>query len=324
MFARAKICGAPASKRQTPDRTAKIVRQRIKKQRRVLKRKDRRIGRLKRRLSATNERSKEVTETEEFIPHPGKQRIGTLPDFLIIGAQKSGTSFFYQLLSQHPHIKPASVKEIHYFDLNFEKSVDWYRSHFPPHDEVQDSLTGEASPYYMFHPCAPARAAHIVPRARLIFLLRNPVNRAYSHYNHAVRRGREPLGFEEALEVEELRLRCEVEKMLENKRYISFNHQWFSYLSRGVYIDHILAWSEFFDKDQMLVVKAEDFFADSPRVMERASDFLGLPWWSPENLKPRSNKSYKPMSSAARHHLSDYFEPHNRRLYDFLGVDFGW
>jgi len=135
------------------------------------------------------------------------------------------------------------------------------------------TLTGEASPYYLFHPHAPRRMVETVPRARLITLLRNPVDRAYSHYQMIVRFGREPLTFEEALAAEQARLSGEVSKMLADERYQSFPHQYLSYLSRGIYVDQLMHWSKFFSDDQMLVLKSEDFFERTPETLCVALDF---------------------------------------------------
>ena len=115
--------------------------------------------------------------------------VRTLPDFLIIGAQKCGTSFLYRFLVKHPHVKSAFVKEVHYFDLNFAKGNNWYRSNFPLQvRNTRTYITGEASPYYLFHPHAARRASMVVPDAKLLILLRNPVDRAHSHYQHQVKR----------------------------------------------------------------------------------------------------------------------------------------
>lgn len=139
---------------------------------------------------------------------------GKLPDFLIIGAQRCGTISFYRLLCQHPLVEGAARKEVHYFDLHFQKGEEWYRSFFPE-AEREDRVTGESSPYYIFHPLSAERAARLVPGARLIVLLRNPVDRAYSHYQHGLRRGYETLPtFEQALEAEPGRLAGEREKIL--------------------------------------------------------------------------------------------------------------
>ena len=143
-------------------------------------------------------------------------RLRGLPDFLIIGAQRCGTTSLYRYLCAHPSVQPAVLnKGIHYFDTNHEQGTAWYRSHFPsePYKAylrrrrgVERVLTGEGSPYYFFHPLAPGWIAEELPEARFVVMLRDPVGRAYSQYQHEVARGFEALAFEEALEEEEERL----------------------------------------------------------------------------------------------------------------------
>lgn len=256
---------------------------------------------------------------------------GMLPDYVLIGAQKCGTSFLYDLLTQHPYVEPATRKEVHYFDIHYSKGIDWYRGHFPQPTwkEGRRFITGEASPYYVFHPHAARRVAEILPNARLIVLLRNPVDRAYSGYHQSVRRGNEPLTtFEAAIEMEGTRLRGEREKMLKDENYFSFRYQKFSYLSRGVYVDQLVTWSRFFGRDQMLVLKSEDLFDQMQDTLERVLDFLGLPRWMPKlfskALKASDNGYYPPMNTSTRQELHAYFKPYNQRLYEYLGVDFGW
>ena len=252
---------------------------------------------------------------------------GGLPDFLIIGAQKCGTTFLYDLLSLHPDVEPSTIKEVHYLDQRFGEGLEWYRSHFAayPRNDEQKIMTGEATPYYLFYPHAPARAARLLPGARLLVLLRDPVDRAYSHYHHMLRRRRESLSFEEAVRAEEFRLRGEVEKMMEDERYHSFNHQWFSYLSRGIYVDQISTWQQHFDAEQMLVLRSEDLFSDTLATLKTAVRFLGLADWEPEDRAPTAKSGgYAPLDPDSRSRLQEYFEPHNRRLYEHLGVDLGW
>ena len=274
----------------------------------------------------------------------GEPATGALPDFVVIGAQKGGTTFLYHLLVQHPYVEPAASKEVHFFDNLFDLGVEWYRWRFPAprRKDGRRTITGEATPYYLFHPHAAKRMAQVIPRARLIVLLRNPVDRAYSHHQmavrNAVRRGENPRKFEEALEVEAAKLRGERNKMLEDERHDSFEHQRFSYLSRGVYVDQLLRWSEFFPKEQMLVLKSEDLFECPAPTLKLVEDFLELPDWQPEALEPRDGRDldkYKrikrnkgryeeEMDPTTRRRLEEYFEPHNQRLYEFLGADFGW
>jgi len=255
---------------------------------------------------------------------------GALPDFLIIGAQKCGTTFLYHLLAQHPLVQFAASKELHFFDVHFDLGVEWYRQCFPRPvwKDGRKTITGEATPGYLFYPSVPEKMAEVVPQARLIALLRNPVERAYSHHQQATRKGKESLSFEEAIEAEEARLQGEEGRLLEEEGYASFEHQGLSYLSRGVYVDQLQRWMEFFDRDQMLVLKSEAFFDDPGRTLEPVLEFLGLPEWVPEAsmLGDRRNTgSYEGgMDPLLRERLERHFEPHNRRLYDLLGADFGW
>jgi Sulfotransferase domain len=255
--------------------------------------------------------------------------VRVLPDFVIIGAQKCGTTFLYQLLVQHPHVKPAFAKEVHYFDLNFTKGVNWYRSHFPL--QMRNSrkyITGESSPYYLFHPHAPRRASAVVPQAKLIVLLRNPVDRAYSHYQHQVKRvkgeGRETLTFEEAIKTEEGILPGELSKMLRDEHYESLSHRTRSYLARGIYVDQLLVWSSYFQRKQILILKSEDLFNDTTNILERMLDFLEIPHWAPETYSIPNKREYTGVSPPLRQRLYEYYEPHNQRLYEYLGVDLGW
>ena len=186
-------------------------------------------------------------------------------------------------------------------------------------------LTGESSPYYIYHPHAAKRVAKVVPWAKLIALLRNPVDRAYSDYHHKLSDGVETLSFEEAIEVEEERISGEKERMLTDEDYFSHAHRRYSYLARGIYVDQIKEWHEHFDKDQLLVLKSEDFFKDTRETMQLVCDFLGLPDWDGGNLGQGKNmRRYEPMRPETRQRLKSYFEPHNKRLYDYLGTDFGW
>ena len=169
-----------------------------------------------------------------------------LPDFIIIGVQRCGTTSLYCNLVQHPNIFPAFVKEVHFFDIDFIKGINWYRPHFPSRLYKyyitrickQGFITGEASPSYIIHRLA-KRISKILPRVKIIILLRNPIYRAYSHYCHQVRKRRETLSFKHAIEKEAERLNGEAEKILQNENYNSFNHRRFSYLARGIYVDQL-------------------------------------------------------------------------------------
>jgi hypothetical protein len=297
----------------------KNARQRISGQTEELKSKQREVSRLKNELRAAKEERASGPERLKRIKSKKSEvfqlenelsgaKTGALPDFVIIGAQKCGTTSFYHLLVQHPYVEPAATKELHFFDSLFEEGVDLYRRCFPPPvwKDGRRTITGEATLGYLFRPYIPERMAEVIPQARLIALLRNPVDRAYSQYHQRLRKGGEHRTFEEVI----------IEAA--NKSHAQ-------YLSRGIYVDQLLRWSKFFSDEQMLVLKSEDFFEHPQETLKIVLDFLDLPHWEPEALEIRKKGYYeRKMDAATRQWLEEYFEPHNRRLYEYLGVDFGW
>jgi hypothetical protein len=284
-------------------------------------------------------------EIYEGVPIPLLQKvyrgitspIRLLPDFLIIGTQRGGTTSLYRYLKTHPCVGATSNKDIHFFDRRFNKGLIWYRGHFPTRlgkyysqrVRQQPFVTGEASPSYLFHPHAPGRVAQLLPGARLIVLLRNPVDRAYSQYFHAIELGHESLSFEEAIEGEEERTARERERILADERYYSHAYKHRSYLTRGIYVEQLRAWMELFGREQFLILKSEDFYADPAGTLRQVLAFLQLPETEPvlnkrEYEQFNTNTYSSKMDPALRQRLIEYFRPHNARLYDYLGVDFGW
>lgn len=246
----------------------------------------------------------------------------TGPDFIVFGAGKSGTTSLYRYLIEHPAVLPASTKQVDYFDVGFDRGHAWYVAQFP---REQGAVTGEASPYYMVHPHAPRRIRDFRPDIRLIAILRNPVDRSYSHYQHQVRNHREPLSFEDAIAAEDERLDGEVARMLADPGYHSRAHRRHSYLSRSRYAEHLEVWLSLFDPDQILVLSSEAMFADPGFALRAVTTFLGLPSRDLGRYRRYMPGSYtKPMRPATRRTLVDYFRPHNQRLFELLGASFPW
>ena len=279
--------------------------------------------------------TKKIIKKGKYLYKRSTCHLRVLPDFLIIGAQKCGTTSLYRNLVKHPSIISAFIKEVHFFDNGrnyFQRGAGWYKAHFPTFlykyyitcIRRNDFLTGEASPFYLFHPHAPRRISELLPGVKLIVLLRNPVDRAYSHYNHKVKRGRETLSFEDAVKMEGERLRGEVDKIIKDDHYESRNYNCYAYLLRGIYVDQLKRVYTYFNKSQVLILKSEDFFKDSQVTMEKVLQFLGLPGWQPRDFKKANVGSYQKMDPAIRSRLLNYFEPHNHRLYEYLGTNFGW
>lgn len=281
-------------------------------------------------------------------------QVRMMPDFLVIGVHRGGTSAFYYHLTEHPDIAAATTKEINYFDKHFHKGTLWYRTHFPTlarkrYIEMKGGrlLTGEASPHYLLHPRAAERVARIVPHARLIALLRNPIDRAYSHYRRYLHLGWETLPFAEVSACEEQRLRqafAEGAAVGDDPRDIVGRT---SYLARGIYADQLQRWMRLIPREQLLVLRSEDFYADPPHVLKQALAFLDVPLGAlpakddydhydgyapmaetqvsaerPETDKGKQAESR--MDPAIRERLSTFYAPHNRRLYELLGRDMAW
>jgi hypothetical protein len=251
-----------------------------------------------------------------------KNSLKSEPDFIIIGAQKCGTTSLYEYLMQHPQIVAASQKEVHFFDLNFAKGVDWYRQQFQPVSE--NSITGEASPYYIFHPLVPQRIYELFPQVKLIVLLRNPVERAISHYYHEVRLGCEELGLEDAIAQESARLEGETAKMLADETYYSYNHQHYTYLSRGIYIEQLKNWMQFFPKEQFLVLPSEELYTKPNIVLNQVLEFLKLPNYQLSQYGKYNLGEYPAVTPEIRQQLQEYFQQYNQQLEEYLGVKFNW
>jgi len=231
-----------------------------------------------------------------------------MPDFLIIGAQKCGTTSLYSYLTQHPRVMAGYKKEVHFFDNpnHFRKGIKWYRAHFPCVPNREKSLVGEATPAYLCHPQVPERVCEAMPRTRLIVLLRNPVDRTFSHYCHRIRHGTETRSFESAIRGGE-------------KKFSS-------YLARGIYADQLKRWLALFPREQFLILKSEALFQHPEDTFSKVTEFLHLPAWHPDpNMFRKYNAGrHSDMDEKTRAYLAAYFAPHNERLYHLSGEDFGW
>jgi hypothetical protein len=247
-----------------------------------------------------------------------------LPSFVIVGAKRAGTSSLYQYLVRHPGVLSCAVgKGTHYFDVNFARGWSWYRSSFPL--AARDGITGEASPYYMFHPLAPARLAAALPEARVIVVLRDPVDRAWSHYQNERRLGAEQLSFEEAVACEPERLAGEAQRMLADPGYQSFAWRHHSYLARGRYGEQLERLYELFPPAQVLVLQSEALLADPNQALEAVWRFLGLaPCTLVDRLAYKAGGNHETMLASTRDRLHAYFADHNERLYALPGVGFRW
>jgi hypothetical protein len=247
----------------------------------------------------------------------------SLPHFMIIGAMKSGTTSLFSCLVQHPQILKCFRKEVHFFDNYFNRGTKWYRAHFPLAGKVgAGRITGEATPLYIFNPLVPERISRLLPNVKLIAILRNPVERAISHYFMEVRAKRERLPVMEAFRGEENRL----EEVMRNCDFTNSAYIHASYKKRGIYDEQLARYLQFFPRRQLLVLKSEAFFSEPRDVVRRIFKFLEVDEsFEITDIQPRNVGSGKTRADAEVYdYLSDFFRPHNQALYELLGEDFDW
>ncbi|MEU8607645.1 sulfotransferase domain-containing protein [Actinoplanes sp. NPDC048791] len=259
-----------------------------------------------------------------------------LPDFLVIGTKRGGTTSLWRYLIQHPLVPrlfPAwNTKTSHYFEENWPRGEAWYRSHFPTvkqraaleRKHGAPPKVGEAAPLYMFHPLVAGRVAQLMPRARMVVLLRDPVERAYSHWKERRTEGVEPLDFAAALAAEESRTAGEREKLLADPNYFSEAYDWYSYRARGRYLEHLTPWLDHFDREQLLFVASETLYREPAATYARILDFIGLPPYDLGAYDVFNDRPSKGMDDEVRAELTAHYRPHNAALAERLGMTFDW
>lgn len=260
-----------------------------------------------------------------------------LPDFLIIGAQKGGTTSLYDYLCQHPQIRTAAVKEVQYFDWNYARGPEWYRQHFPrtrwcPGRRsrlLRNWITGEASPYYLRASQAPQRVATFCRQQhhalKFIVILRDPTTRAYSHYQMSRNYYQaEPLTFEEALAAEPARLADELPHMEQDASYISMADILYGYYALGCYASQLQRWFEYFPISSFLILDSGELSSMPAKVYQQTIRFLGLKEWQPTKFERHNQGHYPPIPERIEHALRQRFHPHNEALFNMIGRRFTW
>jgi hypothetical protein len=261
-----------------------------------------------------------------------------LPDFLVIGAQKGGTTALHGHLASHPHLRGSARKELHYFDRDYKRPVAWYAARFPRHGE---GLRFESTPDYLFLPYVPARVAHVLPRARFVVLLRDPVARAISHYNMARRRGNEPLALAEALAAEPGRLADMARtpwaprpgrlphilaRLRDLPRHglagpMPARMRWMrhSYRARGLYAEQLERWFAHFPRERFFTTTSETLWREPEATVGRLLDWLGVEGPPAAPLRAAFQGNYAPPTGPEIDALREYFREPNERLCELLG-----
>ena len=266
------------------------------------------------------------------------------PEFLLIGAKRGGSTSMYRYLLDHPQMLPLfpssrrlpladDMKGVHYFDSAWRRGNAWYHSHFASQrsrDVREQALglpvvTGESSPYYLFQPRAAERAAVVVPGARIVLMLRSPVDRTFSHWKEQRRRGAEPLGFAEAIAAEPARLKGEELRLGADDRATSFAHEHQGYARQSCYADGLQRWYDHFDREQVLVVWSDDFYRNVQPVYDAVCAHIGVAQRSvvdPRAWNSASAETGIPDNVSAT--LTEKFAPYEARLREMVGPRLGW
>lgn len=256
-----------------------------------------------------------------------------LPSFMVIGGQRCGTTTIFKLLAEHPQVlRPPVEKGTDYFTLYYSRGFDWYRSHFalslPPRMRLTKSgsaISFEACTYYMFHPLALERIARCLPQVRLVAMLRDPVERAYSAYKHEFARGFETeADFYRALMLEDERMEGELARIAQNVDYESIPHRHHAYRRRGQYAEQLERAYAVFPKNRIHIIDSGLFFADPATEYSRLLDFLQLESYSPRSFPRYNARPGKPIPDAARAFLSQHYVEHDARLARLLGHAPSW
>lgn len=259
------------------------------------------------------------------------ERLRLRPRFMMIGAQRCGTTSLFRMLEAHPQAMPAYRKGVNYFDLNYFRGMSWYHGHFPVASRARriagsfgEPVAFEASGYYIYHPFALERMAKDLPRMQLLVMLRDPIERAFSAYKHEYARGYEQETFEKALELEDRRLAGEVDRMREDISYESFSHRHHSYRHRGHYAEQLERVFEHFPRSQVHVIESEAYFEEPEREYSELLRFLDLRPFQPREFRKLNARPGTPMSPETRRSLENYYATHNRRLAELLGRSPRW
>ena len=254
--------------------------------------------------------------------------IRVLPSFIIVGAVRCGTTSLYYNICEHSSVLPASYDEIGFFDSNYELGINWYKSMFPTKFKIKKiesktgiCITGEDTPFYFWDKKSIERIKKDIPKIKLIILLRNPIDRAYSNYHLGVRLGSESLSFEGSI-------KKEIELLEKNNDFESDKIEKFlrprSYIAKGLYYQQIKNWYEVFSKNQILVISTENLEINPHQTLEQVFNFLGIPNEKIQNIQNRKVGNYQKMNENTREYLKKLFQPHNEKLFKILGREFEW
>tara|TARA_Y100000310_G_scaffold327978_1_gene395253 strand:+ start:5155 stop:5997 length:843 start_codon:yes stop_codon:yes gene_type:complete len=257
--------------------------------------------------------------------------IHVLPDFIVIGVGRGGTTTLHHNLSKNPCLFSASYDETGFFDENFHLGLNWYRSLFPSKftknktlKNLKNFLAYEVTPAYIRRPWAARRIAEVLPNVKLIAILRNPVDRTYSHYNMSLSEGNYKSSFEDVVnnnfkELEELSSSYEKSSDEYFKNFVEHSH-----IARGFYAEQLKIWFNIFGNKQIHITSTENLAANPQQTFSDIFKFLEVPDYKYEKLENKRKGNYLPMQKDIRNKLSNYFKPYNEELFELIDQRFDW
>ena len=249
-----------------------------------------------------------------------------LPDAVILGAMRSGTTFLHAALQQHPQVAETKRKELHYFTMNWGKGPKYYRSQMPLRWPKwmyrlclkERPIVLDSTPYYLFHPDAPKRLRDVLGAPKCIVLLREPGIRAWSHYHHMLTLGCEYLGFRDAVDREAAR--SNFEPACPELDPAATGHMLYSYTARGFYADQLRHWWKYVPRDRFLLLCSEDLFAHPQSAFDEVCDFLKLKRMKLPSGLPHNARSQSPLPEFMRARLADLYAAPNHDLFELTGI----
>ena len=251
-----------------------------------------------------------------------------LPDFFVIGAGRTGTTSLYHYLDQHPSLSKSAYDELGFFDVNFHLGLHWYRSLFPSiftkfriKLKTHFFMTYDVTPSYVRRPWIARRMKKLFPDTKLIIVLRNPIDKAQSHYYLSKKFG-ETRTFEEFIE-EDINDILEWDIGSKDDYYFATKVE-NSKLARGFYVEQLPVWFELFSKNQILIISSEDLASNTKNVINNIFQFLNLPKYEIPNIEKVNVSKHSKMNSDTRKRLIAFFKPYNKQLYEFLNYKFDW
>ena len=272
-----------------------------------------------------------VPKLNTYFHLTAAQRV--LPSFFIIGVQKGGTTSLCQYAGQHPQIIGPQRKDIYFFnnEVHYQKGINYYRAHFPhlAYKKIYEAIYGvkaitfDGTPNYFDAPNAAQRIKNEFPDAKIILLLRNPIERAFSNYRMAVKFGFENLSFEDALMLEDERLLSQP-NFAPTQLAHNYIYQRLTYKKRGLYIHFIKPWKELFHKN-LLILSTENLLNYPQQNMNLVTDFLQLDRFHNYHFEVfNKSANFNEMPAHVKKMLRNYYQPYNQQLYNYLNTDYAW